>query len=281
MVTPSLGSSPLARGLPAVLGDARDGAGIIPARAGFTYGSWTYSSLIGDHPRSRGVYLQAGSAKITGEGSSPLARGLRGRTKITNVGGGIIPARAGFTRTRSSAPCRRGDHPRSRGVYIRLRRGVFPDRGSSPLARGLHGARGRPRGPPGIIPARAGFTRRSGTTSTGTSDHPRSRGVYLDMTEIHEEIQGSSPLARGLPSARRRRPGPARIIPARAGFTTSSGTARWRTPDHPRSRGVYVPYAPVKPQRIGSSPLARGLPLRELGPLLEERIIPARAGFTC
>ena len=50
-----------------------------------------------DHPRSRGVYLQAGQAKVTGEGSSPLARGLRRRHLHPGDRAGIIPARAGFT----------------------------------------------------------------------------------------------------------------------------------------------------------------------------------------
>ena len=50
------GSSPLARGLPpGEKPSLRDG-GIIPARAGFTAGSWISSSGMWDHPRSRGVY---------------------------------------------------------------------------------------------------------------------------------------------------------------------------------------------------------------------------------
>ena len=50
------GSSPLARGLRRSTTAVRKEAGIIPARAGFTY---VYVSKLGamqDHPRSRGVY---------------------------------------------------------------------------------------------------------------------------------------------------------------------------------------------------------------------------------
>ena len=134
----------------------------------------------------------------------------------------------------------------------------------------------------------------------GTGDHPRSRGVYSAFTAIGFSLRGSSPLARGLPAALGLSLLEVRIIPARAGFTERVCYARSRqgiiparagfTPetvggvtsasDHPRSRGVYVPYAPVKPQRIGSSPLARGL--RADLPVLADvvRIIPARAGFT-
>ena len=55
---------------------------------------------------------------------------------------------------------------------------------------------------------------------------------------------------------------------------------RRRFRDHPRSRGVYVRGAFGRVRSTGSSPLARGL--REERPRLsvEERIIPARAGFT-
>jgi len=50
--------------------------------------------------------------------------------------------------------------------------------------------------------------------------------------------------------------------------------------DHPRSRGVYLPKDEDGDKPDGSSPLARGLPARELGDIARVRIIPARAGFT-
>ena len=71
----------------------------------------------GDHPRSRGVYGKPREIIGLPEGSSPLARGLL----VRGVGGGlelgIIPARAGFTRTAPRLPLAAPDHPRSRGVY--------------------------------------------------------------------------------------------------------------------------------------------------------------------
>ena len=152
------GSSPLARGLPPKAAGAGPGVGIIPARAGFTRPASPASGPTEDHPRSRGVYLQAGSARITGEGSSPLARGLR----LPVLGQGdhprIIPARAGFT-TSTSFPrrCPR-DHPRSRGVYGSAKIEFHYDGGSSPLARGLRETLHRRNKRVGIIPARAGFT---------------------------------------------------------------------------------------------------------------------------
>ena len=51
-------------------------------------------------------------------------------------------------------------------------------------------------------------------------------------------------------------------------------------PDHPRSRGVYGLVAVRRCDDEGSSPLARGLPLRPSRGCRRRRIIPARAGFT-
>ena len=92
-----------------------------------------------------------------------------------------------------------------------------------------------------------------------------------------------------------------RIIPARAGFTVSSSPPRAVESDHPRSRGVYITWRETIIRGYGSSPLARGLPQGRCelnthtgsSPLArglpddwqryraDDRIIPARAGFTC
>ena len=71
-----------------------------------------------------------------------------------------------------------------------------------------------------------------------------------------------------------------RIIPARAGFTWyDRRTDRHRT-DHPRSRGVYGSVEAGLRLKLGSSPLARGLPRVRHLQRANTRIIPARAGFT-
>ena len=74
---------------------------------------------------------------------------------------------------------------------------------------------------------------------------------------------------------------PARIIPARAGFTENRMEWDQEHQDHPRSRGVYALAVVVISVLIGSSPLARGLPADEQFHEADGRIIPARAGFTC
>ena len=112
-----LGSSPLARGLQLALGVVVVGVRIIPARAGFTRPPSRPRAAPRDHPRSRGVYCSATCGRTETRGSSPLARGLRGRCPGGWRRAGIIPARAGFTTPPEWLASMSPDHPRSRGVY--------------------------------------------------------------------------------------------------------------------------------------------------------------------
>ena len=174
----SLGSSPLARGLPRTQFNTVRPEGIIPARAGFT---------------------QEESAMLTALlGSSPLARGLLTHVLQVILRVRIIPARAGFTLPPGPHHFHLRDHPRSRGVYSPPCQDALIMKGSSPLARGLLRVVTRDGEPWGssplarglllaglsygveerIIPARAGFTLVSRSPRTSRRDHPRSRGVY-------------------------------------------------------------------------------------------------------
>ena len=152
------GSSPLARGLRTDIDSFMARVRIIPARAGFTELLSRDRERRQDHPRSRGVYLEAFPAIVSRYGSSPLARGLLRFLSFRYSQRGIIPARAGFTNRNACRDPASTDHPRSRGVYDPVGVDVHPTRGSSPLARGLrvdidpNGTAAR------IIPARAGFT---------------------------------------------------------------------------------------------------------------------------
>ena len=195
------GSSPLARGLrrprrrhrrrrriiPARAGFTVEGRWgiqeprIIPARAGFTGADREAAEAHADHPRSRGVYDDGSDGEGAEVGSSPLARGLRCRRWRPRRRGRIIPARAGFTVSRSPRAPRGRDHPRSRGVYSSVSRRLLLPTGSSPLARGLLLLRLSRSAGIGIIPARAGFTRRPRKSHQYSPDHPRSRGVYAPL----------------------------------------------------------------------------------------------------
>ena len=131
-----------------------------------------------------------------------------------------------------------------------------------------------------IIPARAGFTARWFLFLRTRRDHPRSRGVYRIGMVLLIQMCGSSPLARGLPFTNIFPVLSVRIIPARAGFT-STVPANWKSSrDHPRSRGVYGIMSDNITRNQGSSPLARGLQRVGAVDRVAGRIIPARAGFT-
>ena len=156
--TPDGGSSPLARGLLPESKEATIDDGIIPARAGFTFLHSPCRGWVWDHPRSRGVYDGRSPIFSRRLGSSPLARGLRCFSVWTDLPMGIIPARAGFTPNSEFVKAGDGDHPRSRGVYVRLSRQCDTTPGSSPLARGLLVACSQDQRLTRIIPARAGFT---------------------------------------------------------------------------------------------------------------------------
>ena len=192
----------------------------------------------------------------------------------------IIPARAGFTQNRSPPKSPQTDHPRSRGVYCRSACQTQTGWGSSPLARGLPGLTVGEVRIPGIIPARAGFTVIGSSPIRGSTDHPRSRGVYPSFLCFYFCERGSSPLARGLPHHVGRPPRHHRIIPARAGFTPTGRPRSPTRPDHPRSRGVYGHLTASTVRGRGSSPLARGLRHLDRERPGRRRIIPARAGFT-
>ena len=219
-VKPQSGSSPLARGLRVHRRHTVRRGGIIPARAGFTAQRREEIAPGADHPRSRGVYryLQGSAGGL--QGSSPLARGLRRPVVRLLRLTGIIPARAGFTPTRTCSARGGGDHPRSRGVYGRSLVCAWLTVGSSPLARGLLIHRPVPEFHVRIIPARAGFTPSTRVTFPSTRDHPRSRGVYWTGAAPITMWEGSSPLARGLRLADTASPHDHGIIPARAGFTS-------------------------------------------------------------
>ena len=203
-VVSPIGSSPLARGL---LADLRESC-----------------QRTVDHPRSRGVYATAPAVLALVTGSSPLARGLPLPVHGEKLLPGIIPARAGFTGAAPSSAPAPPDHPRSRGVYRSSRLRTVIGLGSSPLARGLPGIPAYAGSNSGIIPARAGFTRGRGRLGAHRRDHPRSRGVYCTQWAAQGHRDGSSPLARGLHADGKVIGCDGRIIPARAGFTSTSST---------------------------------------------------------
>ena len=154
------------------------------------------------------------------------------------------------------------------------------EKGSSPLARGTLRPRRQPGVLLGLIPARAGNTRRVLAQKKPPRAHPRSRGEHGNILEPAVADWGSSPLARGTPGLPRDCNISYGLIPARAGNTRYPATRLHRKGAHPRSRGEhYLANHPGTGEK-GSSPLARGT---RAGGRNRNRIvglIPARAGNT-
>ena len=254
------GSSPHTRGLLVSLLPRQAGPRIIPAHAGFTPDDRPQGRPGPDHPRTRGVYIAPAVTAPAAIGSSPHTRGLLHVGASNGADDGIIPAHAGFTSQSPGGGTARADHPRTRGVYAGARHSRFRAQGSSPHTRGLRSQWRSSPSPARIIPAHAGFT-----SSPPAPTSPRC---------------GSSPHTRGLLGSRLVSSESLRIIPAHAGFTPSPRSHPTSSPDHPRTRGVYLVMGDVMGDPAGSSPHTRGLREAPLEGVQGEGIIPAHAGFT-
>ena len=213
------GSSPRARGALQIDGGSGKGARLIPASAGSTGSKLPSSPCETVHPRERREHLNRPGAPREQRGSSPRARGARGRDLPAARSGGLIPAGAGSTTAPSTRATSGWAHPRERGEHLvgcRVSDGYL---GSSPRARGTRVRPGRAQGPGGLIPASAGSTSPPPAPSPRRWAHPRERGEHAGAAPDRGWHHGSSPRARGapLPAGDQDRDG--RLIPASAGST--------------------------------------------------------------
>ena len=213
-------------------------------------------------------------------GSSPRVRGKL--QVIPNVGFviGLIPARAGKTARRvwSSAGARA--HPRACGENHPGRRRERLRHGSSPRVRGKH------IGPPGgcrrtrLIPARAGKTLPGLAGSRADRAHPRACGENHLARSLSDGRGGSSPRVRGKRGVGDLVHGLVRLIPARAGKTSSLSHLGSARRAHPRACGENAVAVRARVDGRGSSPRVRGKPIRHRPPPARRRLIPACAGKT-
>ena len=277
-VTP--GSSPLTRGKRACSTWRGPRTWLIPAHAGKTRCRRWCRSCRWAHPRSRGENVRAGARRVPYAGSSPLTRGKQGGCFVTGGNVGLIPAHAGKTSRRRSAPVASRAHPRSRGEN-RPRRLPRPCRsGSSPLTRGKPRRRYRPSEHRGLIPAHAGKTGRTRQWPFPSTAHPRSRGENAPDELEADFVRGSSPLTRGKQILRGSPPWRRGLIPAHAGKTSNSARPALKLRAHPRSRGENSRVVTGCAGVAGSSPLTRGKLDRALVAGGDRRLIPAHAGKT-
>ena len=253
---------------------------IIPACAGRTSATPSASSTPPDHPRVCGANAALAAALVSLVGSSPRVRGEPNHRNFPRPNFRIIPACAGRTSQQPHGPPPWPDHPRACGANIHRRgRGSVND-GSSPRVRGELQSWFISQITSRIIPARAGRTRLRFCRGCGRPDHPRACGANDWVREFKEISDGSSPRVRGEQNAIVQLVLKLRIIPARAGRTTTTSNSTCAASDHPRACGANpfrVSHRAVTP---GSSPRVRGELDKKVSDAKAARIIPARAGRT-
>ena len=172
---------------------------LIPARAGKTLLDVYYERHRAAHPRAGGENAARRVLRGTSRGSSPRGRGKRARQAVDPEYPGLIPARAGKTRSRSSPVLSSSAHPRAGGENTSPAGATGISQGSSPRGRGKR---------------RADHGRRDGSRA-----HPRAGGENGPAGPRSPWAPGSSPRGRGKRAASRRSHHQYRLIPARAGKT--------------------------------------------------------------
>ena len=152
------------------------------------------------------------------------------------------------------------DHPRLRGEYEVTAKYPVTDVGSPPLARGIHNFCHHRNGHCGITPACAGNTQPACYLSHHRWDHPRLRGEYALRQAVVCLVEGSPPLARGIPALLLPADPCRRITPACAGNTLIQINHKMGIDKSP--------------------PLARGILRKSCDGDFQCRITPACAGNT-
>ena len=215
----SPGSSPHVRGAQRLERQSCSLSGIIPACAGSTPTATRPSREPRDHPRMCGEHPLVTSSASPSAGSSPHVRGARHHLHKIATRHGIIPACAGSTFNASFGALQNRDHPRMCGEHAQGQWAAEVRVGLSPHVRGAHRRQPQLRQRAGIIPACAGSTCWSRSTSRTVRDHPRMCGEHFDAGDLEVHVGGSSPHVRGAPRVEGLEPEKSGIIPACAGST--------------------------------------------------------------
>ena len=131
-----------------------------------------------------------------------------------------------------------------------------------------------------IIPADAGSTTSAGESLKKYQDHPRGCGEHIYFCRNECYWHQSSPRMRGAHLRNQVKNLSDRIIPADAGSTPSSPSARIRGADHPRGCGEHCRHRRIRASTEGSSPRMRGALPGVVRRNVDYGIIPADAGST-
>ena len=274
------GSSPRGRGKRRYGRTGQRADGLIPARAGKTFDCELSGIDSRAHPRAGGENGERDQVEHGGTGSSPRGRGKPPNVRRWAYGVRLIPARAGKTMMSMTEVVMDEAHPRAGGENALSDAPSLIECGSSPRGRGKHQPRNwrKPRG--GLIPARAGKTSEAVRHTHTRRAHPRAGGENQTNRNTGGGELGSSPRGRGKLDTMSRGWTCTRLIPARAGKTSSGCGPSSNAPAHPRAGGENYPDSPMGGEERGSSPRGRGKQGAHLGYLVCARLIPARAGKT-
>ena len=151
----------------------------------------------------------------------------------------IIPAHAGNTLTAYSLVLECRDHPRTCGEHLYPPFDRCAPSGSSPRMRGTPDIAPSSSYPARIIPAHAGNTLISRSSTRRTWDHPRACGEHVLNATSSVLVVGSSPRMRGTPIHHLSCRNVIGIIPAHAGNTSRQFSRGFFNRDHPRACGEH------------------------------------------
>ena len=113
-----------------------------------------------------------------------------------------------------------------------------------------------------------------------TRAHPRAGGENKPVSNAKPVTGGSSPRGRGKQRIGLQSEEKGGLIPARAGKTHPSTPRPPNWAAHPRAGGENQRVPARRSARLGSSPRGRGKPHHLTPPIMQGRLIPARAGKT-
>ena len=151
-----------------------------------------------------------------------------------------------------------GAHPRAGGENRAASRRSHHQYGSSPRGRGKLDRRREALPQRRLIPARAGKTSRVTALTNGQGAHPRAGGENR-VAGFRSDLEwGSSPRGRGKHLSHAGYTHAFRLIPARAGKTSTGSVLLVVARAHPRAGGENWLRTALSFKRAGSSPRGRG-----------------------
>ena len=170
---------------------------LIPARAGKTGDQSEYSRYWPAHPRAGGENARDTARTWIDRGSSPRGRGKPRQDRRSHQRRRLIPARAGKTRCHRDDIGRCEAHPRAGGENCWRWCRSCRRSGSSPRGRGKLADLPGSDDAFGLIPARAGKTRRACPATKSPMALPRAGGENRIVLPSSRRSRGSSPRGRG------------------------------------------------------------------------------------